>query len=176
VKDQFDCQYDALVLMTAQAAGEVIRLRSEGTIEGFTRICGEPINYTAVDVPSIAIDEARTKFSDYLTTQPTAQRIIVMSLNDDMALGALAAAENAGRTAHVWVGAHGGDPSAWKEVRCNTQWIADVAYFPERYGNIGIPAIIDAIKGNPVPSELYIDHQALTSANITQYYPDAPAC
>ncbi len=176
VKDAFDCQYDALVLMTAQAAGEVIKERSDGTIAGFTNICGEPINYTAVDVPSIAIDEARTKFSDYLTTQPTAKRIIVMSLNDDMALGALAAAANVGRSDQVWIGSHGADKTAWKEIRCNPQWIGDVAYFPERYGSIAIPAVIDAIKGNPVGFDQFIDHVAINASNIDQYYPEAPAC
>ena len=176
VKDNFDCQYDALVLMTAFAAGDVIKLRSDGTIQGFTNICGEPRNYTAVDVPSIAVDEARTKFTDYLTTQPGAHRIIVMSLNDDMAIGAKAAAENAGRGADVWIGAHGGDHSGWKDLHCNPQWIADVAYFPEGYGKIAIPAIIDLIKGNDVAPDQFVDHVALNAANVTQYYPDAPAC
>ena len=176
VKDNFDCQYDSLVLMTALAAGEVITLRSDGTIEGFTNVCGDPINYEVVDVPSIAIDEARTKFTDYLTTQPEAKRIIVMTLNDDMALGALAAAQNAGRADQVYIGAHGGDPSAWREVRCNPNWIADVAYFPERYGSVGIPAIIDLIKGKEVPHDLFINHQALTKDNILDLYPEAPAC
>jgi ribose transport system substrate-binding protein len=175
-RDMFDCQVDAVVLMTALSAGEVITLRSDATTEGYTSICGEPANYEEIDVPSIAIDEARTKFSDWLTTQPTAQKIIVMSLNDDMALGALAAAENAGRLSSVFIGAHGGDPSAWKEIRCNAQWIGDVAYFPESYGGIGVPAIIDLINGEAVPTELFINHQALTKDNITQFYPDAPAC
>jgi hypothetical protein len=51
-----------------------------------------------------------------------------------------------------------------------------VAYFPELYGGIGVPAIIDAIKGAAVQTELYVDHQALNKDNITTYYPDAPAC
>lgn len=176
LKDNFDCQYDAAVLMTALAAGEVITLRSEGTIQGFTNICGAPTNYTVLDVPTIAIDEARTKFTDYLTTVPDAKRIVVMTLNDDMALGALAAADNAGRADQVWIGAHGGDSSAWKQIRCTPNWIGDVAYFPEQYGGVGVPAIIDAIKGNPVQAQLYIDHQALNKDNIATYYPGAPAC
>jgi ribose transport system substrate-binding protein len=176
LKDQFDCQYDALVLMTAQAAGEVVQLRADGTIAGFTNICGEPVNFTTVDVPSIAIDEARTKFTDYLTTEPGAQRIVVLSLNDDMALGSLAAATNAGRADDVWIGAHGADQSALHELRCNAQWIGDVAYFPEHYGEIAIPAMIDAIKGNPVNPDQLINHVVVNAANIDQYYPDAPAC
>jgi ribose transport system substrate-binding protein len=176
IKDQFDCQYDAIVLMTARAAGEVIVLRSDGTIQGFQNICGELTNFTELDAPSIAIDEARTKFTDYLTTQPGAQRIVVLSLNDDMALGALAAATNAGRADDVWIGAHGADPSAHRELRCNAQWLGDVGYFPERYGDIAVPAIIDAIKGNPVPENLFIDHQVVNAGNIDEFYPEAPAC
>jgi ribose transport system substrate-binding protein len=175
-KAQFDCKVDAVVLMTAKAAGAVIKLRSDGTIEGYKNICGEPTNYTEIDVPSIAIDEARTKFTDYLTTVPNAKTIIVMSLNDDMALGALAAAQAANRAANVYLGAHGGDPSGWKEVRCDPHWFGDVAYFPERYGKIGIPAIIDAIGGKTVQTNLYVNHKALTKDNILTFYPDAPAC
>jgi ribose transport system substrate-binding protein len=176
LKESSDCQYDALVLMTAQAAGEVVQLRADATMAGFTNICGEPVNFTLLDVPSIAIDEARTKFTDYLTTQPNAHKIVVMSLNDDMALGALAAATNAGRAADVWIGAHGGDQSAHHEILCNPQWIGDVAYFPEHYGEVAVPAIIDAIKGNPVNPDQFINHQVVNAANIEQYYPDTPAC
>ena len=175
VNDAFACEYDALVLMTAQAAGEVVRLRAEGTVRGFANICGEE-NFTAIDVPSIAIDEARTKFSDYLTTEPAAQRIIVMSLNDDMALGALAAATNVGRADDIWIGSHGGDQSAWRELRCNPQWIGDVAYFPERYGRVAVPAVIDAIKGNPVAPDQLINHIIINASNIDEHYPEAPAC
>ena len=139
MQEQFDCQYDAIVLMTARAAGEVIVLRSDGTLQGFQNVCGELVNFTELDVPSIAIDEARTKFTDYLTTQPAAQRIVVLSLNDDMGLGALAAATNAGRADDIWIGAHGADQSSHRELRCNPQWIGDTAYFPEAYGEIAIP-------------------------------------
>jgi ribose transport system substrate-binding protein len=176
VKDAFDCKVDAVVLMTAQAAGAVVKARADGTVVGYKNICGDPINFTAIDVPSIAIDEARTKFSDYLTTVPDAKKIIVMSLNDDMALGSLAAATNANRADQVWIGAHGGDKTAWQNIHCNPHWIGDVAYFPEKYGSIAIPAIIDAIKGNPVPADEFINHVALNAGNIAQYYPDVPAC
>jgi ribose transport system substrate-binding protein len=176
MQEQFDCQYDAIVLMTARAAGEVIVLRSDGTLQGFQNVCGELVNFTELDVPSIAIDEARTKFTDYLTTVPGAQRVVVLSLNDDMALGALAAATNAGRADDIWIGAHGADQSSHRELRCNPQWVGDVAYFPEAYGEIAIPAIIDAIKGNELAPDQFIDHQVVNASNIDQYYPEAPAC
>ena len=38
------------------------------------------------------------------------------------------------------IGAQGADPSAWKEIACNPVWVADAAYFPERYGRTVIPA------------------------------------
>jgi ribose transport system substrate-binding protein len=171
-----ECEYDALVLMTAEAAGEVVQLRADGTMAGFTNVCGEPVNYTLLDVPSIQIDEARTKFTDYLTTQPGAQKIVVLSLNDDMALGALAAATSAGRADDVWIGAHGADPSAHRELRCNPQWLGDVAYFPERYGEIAVPAIIDAINGNEIAPDQLVNHVVINGANIDEHYPEAPAC
>jgi ribose transport system substrate-binding protein len=176
MKEQFNCEYDAIVIMTALSAGEVIKLRTDGTTEGFKSVCGELKNFTAIDVPSIGIDEARTKFSDYLTSVPDARRVVAFSLNDDMGLGVLAAAEASGRAADVYMGTHTGDRTAWKQVRCNDHWIADVAYLPDLYGKTGIPAIIDAIAGKVIPKEMLTNHVVLTKDTILEIYPDAPSC
>ena len=41
---------------------------------------------------------------------------------------------------------------------------------PERYGEIGVPYLIDAIKGKKVPKLLYVPHVPINHTNITKYY------
>ena len=166
------CDYDTFVLLTAPAAGAVIKERADGTRRGFENICG-PIpddQFREVDGKATT-DGGRTAFADTLTALTGQDKIIVASLNDDMALGAKAAAETAGREADVWIGSHGADPTSHEDIRSNPQWIGDVAYFPESYGSIAVPAIIDAINGVTLPKNLLVNHEVITKDNIDEYYP-----
>ena len=139
---------------------------------GFENVCG-PIpddQFREVDGKATT-DGGRTAFADTLTALTGQKKIIVASLNDDMALGAKAAAETAGRAADVWIGSHGADPTSHEDIRNNPQWIGDVAYFPESYGSIAVPAIIDAINGVTLPKNLLVTHEVITKDNIDEYYP-----
>ena len=54
-------------------------------------------------------------------------------------LGALAAARTAGRADQLFMSGMGADPSAHCEIANNPNWVGDaLAFFPERYGEIGI--------------------------------------
>jgi ribose transport system substrate-binding protein len=70
----------------------------------------------------------------------------------------------------LYVSGQGADPSAWCLIKNNKQWIADSAYFPEKYGMIGIPYLIKLVKGQAIQKELYVPHVIITGANITKYY------
>jgi ribose transport system substrate-binding protein len=167
------CTYDTFVLLTSPAAGDVIKLRGDGTKAGFEQVCG-PIpddKYREVDGKATT-DGGRTAFADTLTALTGQKKIIVASLNDDMALGAKAATETAGRTDDVWIGSHGGDPTSHDDIRNNPHWIGDVGYFPERYGAIAIPAIIDLVNGVPVNKNVLITHEVITKDNIDEFYPE----
>lgn len=169
MKEKFDCEYDAVVTLETIAAGVVNDERIGGMIDGFQSVCGEITNLRKEDVGG-TIDLGREKFADILTALPGATKIIVMSLNDDMALGALAAAKSAGREGDIYIAAQGADPSAWCEIQNNPNWIGDAAYFPERYGEILIPNMIRAINGETIPELLYIPHELVDAANIDQVY------
>ena len=64
------------------------------------------------------------------------------------------------------------DPTSHDDIRNNPQWIGDVAYFPETYGSIAVPAIIDAINGVTLPKNLLVNHEIITKDNIDEYYPN----
>jgi ribose transport system substrate-binding protein len=168
-KSHFSCKYDQFVSLESSAAGIVNDQRMGGFRLGFTEICGKIHNLKKIDGAD-RIDPARTKFADALTSLPGLHHIIVVSINDDGIEGALAAAKTSGRVNDLYVAGQGADPSAWCLISKNKQWIADAAYFPERYGQIGIPYLIKLAKGQSVPKLLLVPHVIITSANITKYY------
>jgi ribose transport system substrate-binding protein len=166
---EWDCDYDAYVSLESTASPDASEQRMGGYREGFQSVCpGELKNERVLDADRT--DSARTKFTDVLTALPGQDRIVVVALNDDGALGALAAANTAGRGDDIWLSAQGADPSAHCEIANNPQWIADTGYFPERYGEIGVPYLIDAVKGEKLPKELLVPHELITAENIADYY------
>jgi ribose transport system substrate-binding protein len=146
-------------------------------IAGFEEVCGEipEAKFRSLDVGGTT-DLALTKFGDQLTAIEPGGIIVVLSLNDDMSLGALAAARTAGRESELRLAGQGADPTSWKEIACNPQWLADTAYFPERYGTILIPAVVDLLNGETVPENLFTEHEVVTKDNIRTFYPETPAC
>ena len=169
VKAHLQCKYDAFVWLHSSAAGVVDTLRLGGQQKGFESVCGKAHNVRKVD-DADRIDKARTKFADVLTALPSAHRIMVVSINDDGIEGALAAAKVAGRVKDLYVSGTGADPSSFCLMKNNPQWAGDVAYFPERYGEIGVPYLIDLIKGKSVPKGLYVPHVVINHTNLLKYY------
>jgi ribose transport system substrate-binding protein len=175
--ENFECEYDQIITLESVAAGLVNEDRTMGAIEGFASICGEvpEDKLQRLDIGGTT-DLALAAVTNLLPTIPPGGRLIVLSLNDDMGLGALAAARTAGREGELFIGAQGADPSGWPEIACNPQWIADAAYFPERYGRTAVPAMIDVLQGEEVPELLFTPHVPVTADNIFELYPEAPAC
>jgi ribose transport system substrate-binding protein len=171
------CTYDLVVTLESPQVGTVNEERTSGMLDGFASICG-PIDEAKLNRLGVGgtTDAALDQVTSLLPTIPPGGTIIVLSLNDDMALGALAAARTAGRLPEFRIGAQGADPSAWKEIACTPEWLADAAYFPERYGRTLVPAMIDLLNGNPVPEVLYTPHEAVNKDNIRTLYPETEAC
>jgi ribose transport system substrate-binding protein len=168
VKQVFNCEYDAFVSLEQPEAGAVNEARMGGHRKGFEEVCGKIHDLRKEN--AFRIDQARTVFTDVLTSLSGAERILVVSINDDGILGATAAAKTAGRLDHLYLAGQGVDPSAWCEIKANTHWVSDVAYYPERYGEIGIPYLIDLVKGKDVPKELFVPHQVANGSNIDELY------
>lgn len=173
MQEEFDCEYDAYVSLEDLGVGEVNDARMNGIREGFTSVCGEIVDERVLDAGRT--DIALTKFGDTLTALPGAERIVVVGINDDSVLGALAAARIAGREDQLFMAGMGADPSSHCEIATNPNWVGDSAFFPERYGEIGIPYLIDAVNGEEIPSDLYVDHVFVNSENIAEFY-DVSGC
>ena len=175
---EFGCEYDAYVSLDIPSIPAVNGPRAGGSKDGFEEVCG-PVpddKYFSIDTLLGGGDQpenTRRQFTDLLTTLPTAEVILVISPSGDSMPGAaLAAAEVAGRAGQVWVVGHGADGSILDEIRNNPYWVGDVAYFPERYGSIAVPAAIALAKGESVDEEILIDHVFIDKTNINDYYPE----
>lgn len=177
LKVENDCEYETLVTLDTKGAGATTEARVNGMIAGFEEACGEipEAKFRSLDVGGTT-DLALTKFGDTLTAIEPGGIIVVLSLNDDMSLGALAAARTAGRETELRLAGQGADPTSWKEIACNPQWLADTAYFPERYGTILIPAVVELLSGGTLPENLFVEHDVITKDNVRTLYPETPAC
>jgi len=177
LKAENDCEYTAVVTLDTKGAGATTEARVNGMIAGFEQACGkiDQAKFRSLDVGGTT-DLAVTKFGDQLSALAPGGIIVVLSLNDDMSLGAFAAARTAGREAELRLAGQGADPTSWKEIACNPQWLADTAYFPERYGEILIPAVVKLVNGETVEKNLFTQHDVVTKDNVRTLYPDTPAC
>jgi ribose transport system substrate-binding protein len=177
LKAENDCAYTAVVTLDTKGAGATTLARMNGMIAGFEEACGkiDPAKFKSIDVGGTT-DLALEKFGNQLSAIKPGGIIAILSLNDDMSLGAFAAARTAGRDSELRLAGQGADPTSWKEIACNPNWLGDTAYFPERYGTILVPAVVDLLNGKTIEKNLFTKHELVTKDNVRTLYPATPAC
>jgi ribose transport system substrate-binding protein len=170
------CQYDTLVAIEAEITGIVSEQRVGGMIDGFSEVCGEipPEKLRRAVITGDYVD-ALENMTAILPELPEGGVHVVLSINQSAAQGAADAAKALGRVDELRIGAQGVEPVKF-EVACEDHWIAAAAYFPERYGHILVPAMIDLLDGKELPPELLMPHVSVTAENIHQIYDDVPEC
>ena len=167
IMNEFDCDYTAYVSLESTAAGAANTDRMGGYRDGFTQFC-EIKNERILDGAD-RTDPALEQMTNLLTALP-GDRIVVVAINEDGILGAIGAANTLGRETDLYYSGQGTDPSIWCDIQNNPNYVASVAYFPERYGTILIPAILNAVEGNAIAGQLFTDHEVITSENISDFY------
>lgn len=174
-KKKFNCKVDAFVSMEAPAVGVVNFQRANGMLNGYKSVCGTPPNIIHVDGKG-STDASIQPATDTLTRLTGKHKILVVSLNDDMAIGMVKAAQSSNRLGDIWIGAQGADPTSWPYI-CGKQafknWEADTAYFPELYGARTVPLLLALIAGKKEPKVVYTKHKVVTPSNIKTIYPKA---
>ena len=174
-KTEWDCDFTAYVSLESTAAGAANTDRMGGFREGFREFCEIPENKERVLDGADRTDPALEQMTNLLGALQ-GDRIIVTAINEDGILGAIGAANTLGRQDDLYYAGQGADPSAWKEIACNPNYIATVAYYPERYGELLIPNMIEALQGEEIPEEIFTEHEVINRDNIREIYPETPAC
>ncbi len=181
-KEQWDCDYTAYISLESTGAKAASDARMGGYRDGFKEYC--PIINEKIQPDVDRTDKAIGTMADVFTATP-GNRLIVVGINEDGVIGALAAAKTLGREKDVFVGGQGADEFAWKDIACNPQYIASTLYFPENYGKTLIPAMLDILggkavtpdgAGGTVPQNLFTTHSVVNSENIRDFYPQIEAC
>jgi len=170
-KQEFDCDYDAFVSLEALQVGAVNEARMGGTRRGFESVCGEIHDLRRIDTGGAGGDVAQKQMLDTLTALPGRKRVIVVGINEDGILGALAAARAQNRVDDLYLAVQNFNPKNCTIYEA-PHWVGSVAYFPERYGDIVIPNVIRAAKGEQIPRQLLVPHEFVTKDNVTSLYPD----
>ena len=170
-KTKFNCEFDAFLSLEDYGVGLVNEARMGGYRSGFESICGAgTVNPKLKKYDAGRLDLALATMKDALTTLPGKSKIIVVAINDEGIQGAFAAAKAVGREKDIYGAGQGASQSAWCDIKNNPNWIGSTAYYPERYGEIGVPYLIDLIKGKKVPFQLKIKHVAINAANIDKNF------
>jgi len=174
-KATWDCDFTAYVSLESTAAGAANTDRMGGWRDGFKESCPIPADKERILDGADRTDPALEQVTNLLGALQ-GDRIIVVAINEDGILGAIGAANTLGRQTDLYYGGQGTDPSIWKDVACNPNYIASVAYFPERYGTLLIPNMVKALKGETIPKEIFTEHIVINKDNIRSIYPETPAC
>lgn len=165
-----DCVGQTLMLVGDLSAGPVSMARLDGVRAGFADRCPQVAAEPKM-LDAGTQDRAFKAFRTALDALPADSRVLVGSVTDAAALG-IAAAIPADRADMVTLAAVGGDHRARCEMAVNHAWLGDAALFPDRYGEVVVPVLLDALDGRAVPPAMYVTTNFLTAANFAGLYPN----
>ena len=154
-------------------SGAIPAMRTEGQIAGFlASLPGfPPERIIRIDTKN-TLQYSFQQMSNALGRIPAGAPILLTAINDQSVSGMLRAVQQKGRGDDALVVGKGADEL--ETMVAEENFVASVAYFPERYGNYLIPLCLMHLAGREVPPAVTVDHVMVTPANICQYYPDYP--
>ena len=171
-KQHFGCKYDSWISLEEPEAAKTNSDRLGGYRLGFAKYCGA-VHNIKVEAFDASAQQAHTIVTNVLGSLPGAHHIIVVSIDDEGIEGAFAAASQQGRGGDLYAAALGmADDTARCALKNNPNWVSDTAIFPDKYGQVAIPWIIRAIKGQHMPPFLYMPLVAVTGTTISTLYPN----
>ena len=152
----------------------VHKARADGAKEGVKETLGIP-DANIYDVGTKEFNDVQANVTSFLTGHPNLKYVLCFGHSDQPGVDCGLALEQAGylgRAASVGTGA---STEALVELRNRTDaqsiFKATISYFPERYGEYLIPAIVDLLEGIKVPERILPGVAPITRDNVNQLYP-----
>ena len=164
---------DTVLLLGHAAAGPLTNARLTGTVAGVSEIIPnlDPATIVNLDVKG-GFAETMDAITRYLSRSP-ASRILVGCVNDSVALGAVRAFAEAGRSEHCAIVGQNGTIAARAELRdLNSRLIGSVGFFPETYGQHLVTLALSILRGVSTPPAVFVKHTLITKQNVDVYYPN----
>lgn len=173
VRQEWDNQFDFLVVLEHPRAGNLPAMRIQGQIDGFQSVVGylpreRMIRLDSGNTSQVSAAEMRVMMQQFGKNK----RFAVISFNDDAAVGALLAAQELGCEQNVLIVGQGGDRRLRIELRNpGSRIVGSTAFRPEEYGYKLIELAMKILAGDSVPPAVYIDHVFIDITNVDEYYP-----
>jgi ribose transport system substrate-binding protein len=108
---------------------------------------------------------------DAIGRVPKGAPILMGAVNDETTQAMLQAAKQTGHGKDVMAIGQGGAPSGRKFICQYPQFVGSVAYYPEKWFDYLLPAVIAQIQGQKVPAKIYIPTKVITKDNLSELYP-----
>lgn len=166
---------DRLLKLESRRVGSMGAARMQGQVEGLVSVVGAlaPDRVVAIDSPVI-LEDVPAVIAPSLATIGSDERVAIVAINDDAALGALAAFERAGRLSQVVAVGQNADQLGRAALRRgNLAFIGSTSYHPETYGERLLDLAQRILRGEAVPPAVYVRHTFVTSQNVDELYPQA---
>jgi ribose transport system substrate-binding protein len=166
-----------VLLLEASAAGPIPQARMIGTLRGIRN----NLHPRAQNCLAVIHRDAKgtgTEAGGYQATIKTLRQLsprehlLIGTINDASALGALRAVREAGRERFSAIISQdfSPDPRISAEIQDDgSPLIGSVAFFPERYGSKILPAVLRWLNKEQVPPAFYTDHVMVTKDNIEEF-------
>ena len=164
---------ESILLLSHSAAGPLTNARLTGTAVGVSEIL------PGVNSAEVVTLDAKGGYVESMEivlkylSRSRASHILVGCVNDSVALGALRAFAELGRSQHCAIVGQNGTIAARAELRKpNSRLIGSVGFFPERYGEHVMTLALDILHGKLVPPAVFVKHSLITKQNVDEYYPN----
>ncbi len=176
--EKWDGQIDAILAIMDIDAGPSVTDRVKGdtdylqTVEGI--IYPKPEMVFTFDSGTTETEDAKRIATDFLTAHPDLKHILILTHNDETALGAYAGVESSERLEDCILLSQGGGTPFKEHIQAGggDVWMASVNYGTEDYGPGVIPMAVDILEGKDVPMSVALKNVVLTKDNLYDYYPE----
>lgn len=163
IASNWDNQVDKVLVVTELRITGVMRDRIDYAVKALT--AGVPVN--SGDIFYVDGSSNRTQAAwrtlEVLERWTEYERIAVIAINDDSALGVLDAARSLGREQHIAIVGQGADADARAEIdNPDSRFIASTDYHMEEYGPRLIDLSLRVLAGERIPAQNFINHHCIS--------------
>lgn len=163
-----------LVVIWTQGV-QVMGERRDGAIAGVLESFPIPEENIHVDIPHAALDDVFPLVTDWATANPDAKNVLCFGHSDQPGVDCALALEQAGFLGRAAAASLGASDEALVDLRQRTDeesvFKATISFFPERYGQYLVPAVVDMLEGRIVPDRVIPSVEPVTRANVQELYP-----
>ena len=153
----------------------VHKARADGATEGVREVFDVP-DENIHDVPTETFEDVFANVTTWTTGNPDAKHVLCFGHSDQPGVDCALALEQAGLIGNAAAASLGASDEALVDLRTRSDdesiFKATISFFPERYGQYLIPALVDMLEGKPVPDEIIPAVSPVTRDNVNDLYPE----